>query len=313
MSRANKTSYKFQEFDIFKFLDHYDIPYLEYGKNIGTQWFSLKECPFCGGGGNHFGVNIQSKGWSCWICGEKGTAPKLVMELLKIEYPEAMDIIKEFYDGDLEFIIKETGDEVIMPSGVIELSKSGGDYLRSRNFNPVYLRDKYKLKQTSSRSLLEHSGQKSDFRYRIIIPIYMNRKLVSYTGRDYTEKSEIRYKHVFIEACIVPPSSCLYNIDTVKDKCIIVEGITDVWRLGDGTISLQGIKHTKEQIRYIIDKKLKKVVILFDSGKEEESTKLAKILSSFIPKVQVAHLPKGDPGELSDMEAVKIKYELLET
>ena len=311
MSRANKTSYKFQQFDIFKFLDKYDISYTEFGKNIGSQWFALEECPFCHGSGNHFGINIQSKGYSCWICGEKGSPPNLVKELLKVSYGEALSIINEFYDGELEFDIKETGENVIMPSGVIELSKSGGDYLKSRNFNPIYLRDKYKLQQTSGHSMLNHEGQKSDFKYRIIIPMFMNRKLVSYTGRDYTGMSDVRYKHVFIQACIIPPSSCLYNIDSVKDRCIIVEGPTDVWRLGDGVISLQGIKYTKEQLGYIFDKGLKKVVILFDSGKEEEARKLAKILSSLIPVVQVAFLPEGDPGELSDMEAIKIKRQLL--
>ncbi len=311
MSRANKNSYKFEGFDIFKFLDHYNIPYTEYGKNIGNSWFALEECPFCQGGGNHFGINIQSKGYSCFICGEKGAPPNLVKELLRVSYGEALGIIKEFFNGDLEFDIKETGDKVIFPSGVIPLAKSGGDYLRSRNFDPIYIRDKYQVQQTSGHSILNHAGHKSDFKYRLILPIYMNRKLVSYTGRDYTGLTDIRYKHVFIEACIIPPSSCLYNMDTVKDKCIIVEGITDVWRMGDGVISLQGIKYTKEQIRYLVDKDLKKVVILFDSGKEDEARKLAKILSSLIPVVQVAHLPEGDPGELSDIEAVKIKHQLL--
>lgn len=312
MSRASKTFTKYQEFDIFKFLDHYNIPYIEHGKNIGNSWFALETCPFCDGGGNHFGINLQSKGYSCFICGEKGTPPNLVKELLRVSYGEALGIIKEFFNGELEFDIKETGSKVILPSGIIELSKSGGDYLKSRSFDPIYLRDKYKLQQTSGHSVLKHEGHKSDFKYRIIIPIYMNKQLVSFTGRDYTGQSAVRYKHVFIEACIIPPSSCLYNIDSVKDKCILVEGPTDAWRLGDGAVSLQGIRHTKEQIRYLTDKNLKKVVILFDSGKEEEATKLAKILSSLIPVVQVAFLPDGDPGELSDIEAVKIKHQLLE-
>jgi len=309
--RSNKTSYKYQQFDIFKFLDKYDITYRESGKNVGSQWIGLEECPFCGIHGNHFGINIQSKGYSCWGCGEKGTPVTLVKELLKTTIGDAVRIINEFYDGELEFEIKETGNVVIMPSNVMDLMQSGGKYLKQRNFDPLFIRDKYKIQQTSHHSILEHNGQKSDFSYRLIIPIIMHNRIVAYTGRDYTGKRNPKYRHVFIEACIIPPSSCLYNIDSVKDKCIIVEGMTDVWRLGDGAISLQGIQHTKEQIRYLAESNLKKIVILFDSGKEKEATKLAKILTGVIRKVQVAYLPEGDPGDLSDIEALKIKHQLI--
>jgi len=301
----------FQQFDILKFFDQYGINYTERGKNIGTDWVGIDECPFCGIGGNHFDINLQSKGFSCWGCGEKGSAPVLIRELLKVSFGEAYSIINNFYDGELEFTIRETGEKVVLPSGITELMKSGGDYLRSRNYNPFLIRDKYKVQQTGTNSILKHNGMKSIFRNRLIIPIYMQRQLVGYTGRDYTNKQEPKYKHVFLEACILPPSSCLYNIDTVKDKAIFVEGPTDSWRMGDRTVSLQGIKVTKEQIRLISDCNLKLAVILFDAGKEKEATKLATTLTGFVKKVQVAHLPKGDPGELSDIEALKIKHQLI--
>lgn len=310
MRLKNKTS-QFEQFDLFKFMDAYHIGYSEHTKNVGNSWVGLDECPFCGITGNHIGINIQSKGYFCWGCGNKGSLFSLIKELLNINGSETFSIINEFFNGDLEFVIKETGDSVILPSNVMDLMKSGGDYLKSRGYNPVYIRDKFQVKQTSHQSTLSHQDKKSDFKNRLIIPIYMNRKLVSYTGRDYTGIGEPKYKHVFIEACIVPPSSCLYNIDTVKDKCIIVEGPLDVWRMGDGVISLQGIETTKEQIRRLAEYGIKKAVILFDSGKEEKAKKLAKILSSVIKLVQVASLPRGDPGELGDLEALQIKHQLL--
>ena len=306
-----KKNYKYQQFDLIKFFDFYGIDYTETGKNIGSQWIALDECPFCGIEGNHFGINQASKVYSCWGCGEKGTPYTLISTLLKIPFSEVSAIIRKFYNGDLEFIPKETGSKVVIPTHLMKLQKSGAGYLRSRKFNPFYIRDKYAVQQTSTFSVVEHEGKVSKFNHRLYIPIFMNRRLVSYTGRDYTNKQNVKYQHAFVEACVIPPSSCLYNIDTVKDRCIIVEGPTDVWRLGDETISLQGIRHTQEQVRFLAEKGLKKAVILFDAGKEEDSKKLAKILSGFIKTVQVAHLPDGDPGELSDMEAVKIKHQLL--
>lgn len=302
---------QFEQLDILKLFDYYGIEYTEHGKNIGSGWLGLDTCPFCGITGNHFGVNIQTKFFSCFGCSQKGNPVKLIKELLKVTYPESLKIIKKFYNGELTFDIKESGDKVSLPSGITELMKSGGDYLHKRGFNPIYIRDKYQIKQTGMVSKVSIGEITSDFSYRLIIPIYMDRKLVSYTGRDYTELREPKYKHSFIQACIIPPSSCLYNIDTVKDKAILVEGPMDAMRLGDGAVSLQGIQYTREQIVFLSEKNLKKVVVLFDSGKEEEATKLANILTGFIPVVQVAYLPKGDPGELSDIEAMKIKHQLI--
>ena len=139
----------------------------------------------------------------------------------------------------------------------------------------------------------------------------MFNELVSYTARDFTGKREPKYKHPFLEATIIPPSSCIYNIDTVKDKCIILEGGTDVWRMGDETISLQGIETTKEQVRYLSEAGIKKAVIMFDSGKDDKARKLGYALSSVIPEIKIASLDSGDPGELSEEDAIKIKHELL--
>lgn len=312
MGRVNKTIYKFADFDVVAFLDEYDINYKRSGKNIGTMWIGLEECPFCGVGGGHFGINLQSKSAHCWGCGERALAVKWVQQLLEVSYRDALIVIQKFLSDDIILDIRETGTETLIPTDLKPIGDNAIDYLLSRKFDPDQIVKKFRIQECGTTSVLKLKEQKSDFRWRVFIPIYMRRKLVSYTARDYTGKREPRYRHPFLEACEIPASSTIYNMDTVKDKCIIVEGPTDVWRMGDGCISLQGIEYTKEQLRYLSEMKLKKAVIMFDSGKEEQATKLARDLSIFVSKVQVAYLPSGDPGELSDSEAVKIKYELLE-
>ncbi len=314
MKRANKTSTKYQDFDIFSFLEKYDIDFKERGKNIGSGWFALEECPLCGVGGYHFGINRQSKGWHCWGCGQKGHAPILVKYLLNCESKEAWKIVQEFTDGYLEFDIRETGERVILPFGIEEIGEDARYYLQKiRKFNADQIIKQFKLQQTNFRSKLEHAGFVSDFRWRIYIPIFMNKKLVSYTARDYTGQRDPRYQHPFLEACIVPPSSCIYNIDTVSDKCIILEGPTDVWRMGPETVSVQGIETTKEQIRYFAQKGIKKAWVMFDAGKRDKAEKVAIELDNYIPKVKMVNLDYGDPGELTDAEAMKIKYHLFYT
>ncbi len=311
MKRTNKNNTKFQEFDVEKFLEYYNISHKKSGKNVGLNWIGIEECPFCGLSGYHFAINEQSSGFHCWGCGEKGSIIKYIKVLLRCNTGKAFSILKQFWNPELEFHIRETGKEVILPSGLKKVDKYGKQYLANRGFDPEYIIEKYKLKQTGAGSFLNHKGTRSDFQYRLFIPIYMFRELVSYTGRDYTKKREPRYQHPFLEACIVPPSSCIYNIDTVKDRFIALEGPTDVWRMGDETISLQGIETTKEQIRYLTELNIKKAVIMFDSGKEDKARKLGYALKSVVPDVKIASLDSGDPGELSDEEAVKIKQELL--
>lgn len=311
MRRGNKTTYKYSDFDVKAFLDEYDISYKTSGKNIGSMWIGLAECPFCGVGGNHFGVNLQSKSAHCWGCGEHPNALKWVQQVLDISYSEACIIINRYSTETENLVeIRQTGNKVVLPTNMIEVNYKGLEYLESRGFGQDTI-DKYKLRQCLAFSKVVIGDQKSDFSWRIFIPIYMRRELVSYTARDYTGQREPRYKHPFLEACKIPASSTIYNMDTVKDKCIILEGPTDVWRMGDECISLQGIKYTKEQIRYLSEMKLKKAVVMFDAGKEEEATELAKTLSLFVRKVLVASLPFGDPAELPSSEAVKIKYQLL--
>lgn len=301
------------EFDFMEFANAYDIPIRRNTKNVGSGWIGVEECPFCGIDRYHFAVNLQSKGYSCWGCLKKGSALTLVSSLLNVPKYEAMQIIQKFTNIDLEFNIRETGDKVILPSDIQELGAAGRDYLAKRNFRPYELERLYKLQQTGMASYLNHAGQESDFRWRILIPIYMNRRLVSYTARDYTGQRDPRYRHPFLEACIIPPSSCIYNIDTVKNKrAIIVEGPSDVWRMGSETISLQGIKYTKEQIRYLAEMELDFVAVMYDAGKEEEAHSLANEIAPFSKTTKVISLDEGDPGDLSPSEAVKIKYQIFQ-
>jgi hypothetical protein len=141
----------------------------------------------------------------------------------------------------------------------------------------------------------------------------MYRKLVSYTARDYTERRDPRYQHPFLEACIIPPSSAVYNIDTVKDKCIIFEGPTDVWRWGAGTVSIQGIEYTKEQLRFLVEKDIEQCWIGFDAGKEDKAEKLGAQLEPFFPQVNILSFKHGDPAEVSTENALKIKHHLFYT
>lgn len=303
---------KLKDFDLLAFLNDYEIDYRQSAKNVGTGWIGLSECPFCGAPGYHFGINLRSKGYSCWVCHTetKGGVPTLISALLDIPRKSTIEIIQKYSTKFLDFKTRETGQKVILPSKLKPISEMGLQYLKKRNFNENII-EKYHLQDTGIFSKMKVQDFEQDFKFRIFIPIIMNHEIVSYTARDYTEEQEPKYQHPVLEAVKIAPSSCIYNIDTVKDRMLILEGPTDVWRMQEEAVSMQGIKITKEQIRCIAERNLKKVVILFDEHAEEAAKTLSRQLSGLVDNISVAFLSEGDPAELSEIDAIKIKRNLL--
>lgn len=300
------------DIDIIKFLEDYDIPYSESGKNIGRGWIGIEECPFCEAPNNHFGIRLASNSGSCFVCGETGNAIRIIEVLARASRNEAYRIAAKYLDPTREITeVAKVGDRVKMPNHFDGLVPLAEKYLSDRGFVPSEITKKYNVVSTGPSSYLKIDSGKLDFSYRLLIPIVMSRKVVAYTGRSYVGK-EPRYRHSPLEASVVPAGSALYGIDRVRDKAIIVEGPTDVWRVGDGSIAMMGVKYTREQVRWLHRKGLKEAYVMFDSGARENAVLLARALNTFIKKVMVVTLlSKKDPGDLSVEEAMKIKWELL--
>lgn len=299
-------------FDIISFLENYEIDYSDSGKNIGQGFIGLESCPFCEAPGYHFGIKMESNVGSCWVCGETASAPKLVQQITELKWHEVYRFMNDYIDDD-RWIPESPlpGKEVLFPEDMGELPIAACNYLTSRNFFPMEIEKKYKIKSTPGWSFLEIEDRKWCFNHRIIIPIVMEKHLVSYTARSYVGHDP-KYMNAPIEAGIIPVASCIYNIDTVKDKVIIVEGPTDVWRMGTESIAMMGVKFTSEQIAYLGTKNIKEAFVLYDEGAEERARELSMALSSVIHTVKRITLnTKSDPGDLGVADALKIKYELL--
>lgn len=307
----------FQDFDLIQFLQDYHIGYSETGKNIGRDWIGIEECPYCGALNNHLGININSKAFKCHVCGKKGWLLKFICIQLKVSFDQAKSIAKRYLTEPREIPYRERGKKVTFPKPMtLDMPKMAKQYLKRRGFNPQYLQEEYNLQFTTDSSYLTAGDTSSNFSYRIIIPIMMNYELVSYTARDYTEQREPRYRNPLIDTCVIPPASAIYNYDSLKQrgKAIIVEGIFDAWKLGGETVSVNGKVVTKEQVRYLSEKRLEKAFVLFDDEKEDlkQAEDFANSLSGVVDNVEIVFLNSGgDPGELSSEEAIKVRMELL--
>ena len=294
-------------FNIISFLEDYEIYHRLSGENVGQGWVGFR-CPWCSGEKEHGGVNLTSKSFSCWQCGEKASPSKLIKQILDCSWGFAYQTVDDYSERDKNRRHrasperrKAKGVSVSLPLSTSPLEGPGASYLRNRGFDPEILKSKYKLQET---------GPLSDYKYRIIIPIYIDKELVSFTSRDYTGENTLKYRAQLIEDSVIPVKEGIYNIDTVKDKALIVEGPADVWRMGDESIALYGLNCSNGQLEMLLRKKIKKVVLLLDPKTRKQADKLYFKLIPFIRDIKIVELYDQDPAELTDEEALNLRVQI---
>ncbi len=292
-----------ETFDLIRYLQDKGIEYQTEGKNVTEGWVEVN-CPFCSDPSYHLGIS-PSKKLSCWICGTKGAVTKYIQEIEKCSHGFAQKIIEKYQDRELShqnIKEREPASFVKLPKSAKPLQKIHQEYLIKRNFDPDFLEKKYDLLGC---------GELGDFKFRIIIPVFLNNKLITYVGRDVTETQKIKYKNLSIEKSILPTKSVVYNLDSVRDKVIIVEGVTDVWRLGDGAVATFGTEYTKKQLTLFAG--IKRAFVFFDNDALDKADRLAYDLTTLIKSVEVVRFDttdKMDPADLDQKTADGLKKEL---
>ena len=288
-------------FDIREYLDDRSIPYIEEGKNVSADWIGVN-CPFCTDPSHHLGIHMKTKVYSCFRCGEKGNVLSLIKLWDNTNYKNAISTVYSFhnYDSQVEDKTYEQASNCMFPPETCPMTKRQKEYLKERNFNPNLLIEKYKLKGTMPVGA---------FKYRIMIPYFLNGEIVTYSARTTSKKIEPKYRHASIRKSVVPVKKTIYNIDSLDKRGVIVEGCTDVWRIGDGACSTSGTQFTEEQVNMILQKNLEQVFVLFDKDAKEQAERLAYKLSSFTG-VEIIDLDSGDPADMTDDEVNHLKREL---
>ncbi len=301
------------EHDIISVLESLKIEFITTGRNVSKGWIAIK-CPYpgCRDHSHHLTINLISGVHHCWICGNKGNMRKLLRQLdisplsgvgeLLGKHPRSISKLSLSYN-DLE---KKRAKEVKLPPITYTLPSLHRDYLESRGFNPQYLVGKYGIGVCT---------RLRKYRNRIIIPVELGWETVTLVARDVTGEQTPRYLNLKSEDSVLTARETLYNIDSVKDKAVIVEGITDVWRLGDGAVALMGSSITDSQIQILLRKKrLMKVLVMLDKDAQRKAKKVGETLRAYIPDVYVFQWEESypdDPAEFTDKEAVEIMNQFM--
>src|SRR3989304_10469046 len=296
--------------DLQEFLQEHDIKVWTSGKNVQAGWLNI-QCIFCDDKSNHLGIRLKDLKANCWKCG-KHYIDQIIQGICKCTLKQAKTIEKSI-DIDNRYIeIKK--DDIFKPNRVILpgsdiFPQAHLNYLKHRGFEPFQLIKKYNLKACHL------DGEK--YKFRIIIPIYKDSRLVSFTSRAIRDCS-LPYLTAKSDESIITTKEIIFNFDSVKSHrdAFLVEGPFDVLKMGDGSFCFLGIKITQQRILEIAKKNIKTLFIFYDNDPKTKSgqkaaMKVSKLLRPIVQQLKILRFNTiKDPGDLTLKQVKELKQEL---
>lgn len=297
---------------VINLLDHYNIPYVTEGhKHSREGWVNIS-CPFCEGHeGYHLGITLDGKSATCWRCGNK-KVNDVLSSVLNITPFQVRELTKEY--GGISYNTKEVKVKIGIkrfkyPSGTIPMLNRHKNYIDGRNFDPSEIERIWGVLGTSPVSLLDGI----DYKHRILIPVYWNNKIVTFQCRDITNKHSLKYMACPQARELIHHKHILYgNTKNLSGTGIIVEGVTDVWRLGEHSFATFGIKYTPEQLR-VISKNFTRVAVFYDYEPQAQKEALKLVSELKFRGVDAFNITTidTDPGNMYQLEADNLVKQIL--
>jgi hypothetical protein len=309
-----------QEFDIYQFLDDNNITYKTTGENIGVGWIGIETCINCENSNYHFGININTKTYSCWICKNSGSLVSFVSNIKKIYYKKAMQFILDATNIDSNEEIDNL-DKVknILSKTIEEPEKKEKQKLQLikgvpigktiLNNNPIILYFT-KEKNLKLKDITEYNFKliiEGYYKGKLLIPIIHRRRLVGYVIRSFVHSNYIKRGSV---------NHYLYKTERLRrDRpTIIVEGIFDYintykflekYYRGRYNVTCTFSKiMTDEQIKLLERYKPKSIIFMLDgdSWHDYYKTKMKLSCDSTFLVLQ----KDKDPGDLTEKAFLRL-------
>lgn len=301
------------------------IHYVDDGPNVARNHINIK-CPFCGYSdpSEHMGLDLETGYWGCWRDSEhRGKSPvKLIAKLLNCSFVQAMNIVGEDEEIEIDDFgklfekiqkpkIQEAKPRLVFPPTFKPITTTDTladrfvTYLNARGFELEDIDDlayNYDL----------HYCLTGFWKNRIIVPIYLDGELVSWTGRSIHFAEDLRYMSLSKEQSRVNIKHTLFNHTWLRhgsaNTLFITEGPFDALKVdfygraqSINATCLFGLSITSEQISLLseIQENFNKIYLLMDEGALVQTLELQSRLVGLVDGA--VHLPEGisDPGELT--------------
>lgn len=322
--------------DVIQFLKDYGIEYVDVGPNVKKGNVNIK-CPWCGDDpSHHLGIE-PTKGWyGCWRNPQhrgKNLA-RLLAAIAPISYYTAVQLVGK----NLSTIDQNDFDSIADGSFFENPDHQLEDEVQAKELKwPVQFRKlrppckapgKYYYDYLVQRGFTEYLAcricRRFDLHYcvsgrykeRILIPVYIEGQLVTWTSRSIYVNHPIPYLSLDEEASVINIKHCVYNYDGAirgGTTLFLVEGPADVWKLDTlaafhkcRAIGLFNMACEEPQQGWLEDLayKYRNFVVLLDRNELVSSTALIDKLAYLPIPIHLGELPKGvkDPGELNEVQ-----------
>ena len=282
-------------------LDSYGIPYVHAGMHRhATQGRVNFDCIQCSPNSGKFkaGYHLTKHFISCWTCGYLpvistvslliGESPQKTREL--VSGVDREDYQKPRIQGTLK-----------MPKGCGPLLEPHRKYLKGRGFDPQELERVWGI---------QGIGLAKKLAWRIVVPIHLDREIVSWTTRSISPDNPVRYWTAKPEQETVSSKTLLYGSDYANQTIIICEGPADTWRIGPGAVSTLGVSVSRVQIAKMARYPTR--VLCFDSDAQDRAKRLCGQLSAFPGRTVNVCLETGkDAGEAEQAEIDELRKRFL--
>jgi hypothetical protein len=299
---------------ILSCLKRNSIEYREKGKNISKGFVGLN-CPLCQNDlGQHLGIRLTNGSWTCWKnSSHRGKDLRyLLIKLLNCTFEEAtcelgLEQTAYGYLDAIDNLFKEEEKIKVVKGGVsnlefypefrdiesVGLTQRFWDYLLYRDFEESSLK-KLIRRYNLLCSLI------GDFKFRIIFPVFINDKLMTWTGRSIYPKADLRYRDLEIVKSVLHTKYCLYNYDHLKGGKVLFinEGVIDAIKLDYysppefNATCLFTLTSRDDQsfMLYELSKLYNRLIVVLEKGAESNGIALVDSLS-FIPNISFCELP----------------------
>lgn len=323
-------------------LTQHGVRFIERGPNVKRGEINIR-CPFCGAAdpSHHMGLNLESGFWACWRNStHRGKSPvRLIARLLDLPYWKARRLAG-FEDREVDpdgfdaVAARLLGRDSGMPTEHLhrrflrypdefkELAAAPDPYW-------CYLRDTRAFGEGATRAL----GRDYDLRYvvrgpyrgRIILPYFADGDLVAWTARAIGP-SEIRYRDLEVDQCLVPIKQTLFNLDCRVDggkALVVVEGPIDALKIdvfgrsvGVRAVALSTNSISDDQI-YLLEEaaeEFEQVIVMMDSATQlgvVDSMRMRSQLRT-LANARIVPVPYGlkDAGEMTSRQAMRWTKEI---
>lgn len=326
-------------------LRRHGIEFLEHGPSTSKGNVYVR-CPYCQGAGGadafFLGISIRTpwRGYGCWRNPKhRGKSPsRLLGALLGISQGQAGAILGErsagFLEGDVGLLDKLRG----MVSGA-EQAEAGKKPLQllpeMRQLDPTGRGQsapfiKYLEQRGYSRPDIRvissaydfHFCMRGQFAYRLIVPIYTDQGLTTWTGRSIVDDETLRYRTLSADpekaeasglpVALEPITNCLLNERILGQErgelLVICEGPFDAIRVGLVAQDYQGVHATCIFGKAVYDAQIDKLmflrnfyrrcVLLLDNDAQMDSFNIIERLAPLGFKTARIDGPWKDPGAM---------------